>query len=380
MDTMESNTGICSRCVMDSSTPGIRFNSSGVCNYCGLHDRMEKSHGYREGTIEELSARIRQVGRKREFDCIVGLSGGTDSTYCLYTTKKLGLRPLAVHFDNGWVSETATANIKKTAERLKVDVRIVTPDWEELRGLYRACLDASIPEICMPCEVGVYSALHRVAAEHGVKYIILGLSYRTEGITPLAWHYCDGLYFSDVFRRCGTGGRQPTGFDGLELVSFARHALRHGLRTIQLPLYMRDYRDKRIHAELARELDWVYGGHHHFDCAYKPFVAHIQARKFNIDYRKVTFSAQIRTGQLSRQDGLQSLRQFPTATERQIETCLERLGMTAADLERNLAAPVRNFRDYRTYYSFMSRMKLPLRVMARLGVVPETTYEKLFET
>jgi hypothetical protein len=377
---LADTTRICSRCVMDSSIPGIQFDPAGKCNYCGLHDRMEASHHHREGTVDQLSARIRKSGRKLDYDCVVGLSGGTDSTYCLYVTKKLGLRPLAVHFDNGFVSETATANIKATTDRLNVDVRTVKTDWQTLRGLYRACLEASIPEICLPCEVGVYSALHHVAAEVGARYIVLGLSYKTEGITPLAWHYCDGLYFADVLKSHGFGDSQPRGFDGLGLMSFARHALWRGIRTIQLPLYMREYRDKEVQAELAKELGWVYGGHHHFDCAYKPFVAHIQARKFDIDYRKVTLSALIRTGQGERGQALTSLREVPTATDAEIAYCLDRLELTPADLERILSTPTRSFRDYRSYYSLVSRMKVPLRVMSRLGVVPETTYEKLFET
>jgi hypothetical protein len=341
---------------------------------------METSLRAREGTIDQLCARIRNAGRKRAYDCVVGLSGGTDSTYCLYVAKKLGLRPLAVHFDNGFVSDTAKANIKATAERLNVEVRTVATNWEALRDLYRACLEASIPEICLPCEVGVYSALHRVAADVGARHIILGLSYKTEGITPLAWHYCDGLYIADVFKRHGGGDRQPAGFDGLALASFAKHALWHRIRTVQLPLYMRDYRDEEIRAELARDLGWEYGGHHHFDCAYKPFVAHIQARKFNIDYRKVSLSALVRTGQSSRESALESLQRVPTATDAEVKHCLDKLELTPGDLDRILATPVRGFRDYRTYFSLVSRMKLPLRLMAHLGIVPETTYEKLFET
>jgi hypothetical protein len=365
---------------MDTSTPGIRFDAAGHCTYCKLHDRMETSLRPREGTVDALCEKIRKSGRGRAYDCVVGLSGGTDSTYCLYVTKKLGLRPLAVHYDNGFVSETATANIKATAERLKVEVRTVRTNWDSLRSMYRACLEASVPEICLPCEVGVYTALHRVAAEVGAHYIILGLSYKTEGITPLAWHYCDGLYIADIFKRHGGGEKQPAGFDGLDLTSFARHALRHRIRTVQLPLYMREYKDREIQAELTRELGWVYGGHHHFDCAYKPFVGHIQARKFNIDYRKVTLSALVRTGQSSRESALASLQQVPTATDAEVRHCLERLEMTQGDLERILATPTRAFRDYRSYYSVVSRLKLPLKLMARLGIVPETTYEKLFET
>lgn len=377
---MSDTVTTCSNCVMDTSIPGIRFDGGGRCNYCGLHDRMQSSLKTREGTIGTLAEQIRKSGRKAAYDCVVGFSGGTDSTYCLYVARKLGLRPLAVHFDNGFVSPQAVTNIKATADRLDVEVRTVKTNWDGLKSLYRACLEASVPEICLPCEVGVYSALHRVAAEEGVRHIILGLSYKTEGITPLAWHYCDGLYFSDIFKHHGGGAAEPRGFDGLGLRSFAKHAFHHKIRTIQLPLYMQDYRDEDIRSELTRELGWGYGGHHHFDCAYKPFVAHIQARKFNIDYRKVTLSALVRTGQSTRDEALAPLKQIPTATDAEIKHCLDRLGMSVEDLERIMAVPPRSFRDYRSYYPLMTKMKLPLRWLARLRIVPETTYEKLFET
>jgi tRNA(Ile)-lysidine synthase TilS/MesJ len=166
---------------------------------------METSYGGRAGTVEQVADNIRKAGKNRQYDCVVGVSGGTDSTYRLYVVKKLGLRPLAVHFDNGWVSDTALANIEAMSRALSVDVRRVTADWEALRDGYRACIEASTPDVCMPCEIGVYSALYTAAEEAGVRHIILGLSYKTEGINPLSWHYCDARYFCDVLKKHGPG-------------------------------------------------------------------------------------------------------------------------------------------------------------------------------
>ena len=377
---MVTTTSVCNRCVMDTTAPEIRFDAGGVCNYCHLHDRMEAAHRHREGTIEQVSERIRKAGKNRPYDCVVGLSGGTDSTYCLYTVKQLGLRPLAVHFDNGWVSETAAANIQATSKSLNIEVRKATADWNALKAGYRACLEASTPDVCMPCEIGVYSALYRAAKEAGVRHIILGLSYKTEGINPLAWHYCDARYFCDVLSKHGPGDGPGFGFNRLKLASFARFVLWHGIRTVQLPLYMHDYKDKAIQKKLSQELGWVYGGRHHFDCAYKPLVAHIHTLKFNADLRKVSLSALIRTGEIARDAGLESLREPSGATDKELSYALERLGMTRDDLERILKTPLRSFRDYRSYFSMISRMKFPLQVASRLGIFPETTYEKMFKT
>jgi N-acetyl sugar amidotransferase len=377
---MVTSTNTCSRCVMDTTAPDIRFDSAGICNYCHLHDRMEATHRRREGTIDRVSDRIRKAGRKKQYDCVVGLSGGTDSTYCLYMVKQLGLRPLAVHFDNGWVSDAAIANIKAASDRLGVEVRKVTADWDALRAGYRACIEASTPDVCMPCEIGVYSALYAAAKEAGVRYIVLGLSYKTEGINPLAWHYCDARYFTDVLSKHGPGDGPAYDFNRLKLPSFAKFVLWHGIRTIQLPLYMRDYEDKSIQDKLSRELGWIYGGRHHFDCAYKPLVAHIHTRKFNADLRKVSISAQVRTGEITRDAGLRSLGEPAGATDEELRYALERLGMTRDDLERILKIPPRSFREYRSYFSVISRLKLPLRVASRLGIFPETTYEKMFKT
>jgi N-acetyl sugar amidotransferase len=379
-NAMITPTSTCTRCIMDTTAQGIRFDDKGVCNYCHLHDRMEESLRHKEGTIEQIAAKIRKAGKNRQYDCVVGVSGGTDSTYCLYMVKKLGLRPLAVHFDNGWVSDVAVRNIKAMSELLKVEVRRVTADWDALRAGYRACIEASTPDVCMPCEIGVYSALYAAAEEAGVRYIIVGLSYKTEGINPLSWHYCDARYFCDVLGKHGPGDGPAYKFNRLKLPSFARFVFWKGIRTIQLPLYVRDYKDKAIQEKLSKELGWVYGGRHHFDCTYKPLVAHIHTNKFDADLRKVSLSAQIRTGEITREAGLASLRDHADATEAELECALGRLGMTKDDLDRNLKTPPRTFRDYRSYFSIISRMKLPLRIASRLGIFPETTYEKMFKT
>jgi hypothetical protein len=219
-----------------------------------------------------------------------------------------------------------------------------------------------------------------VAAEIRVQHIILGLSYTTEGVNPTAWHYGDPRYYADVLARFSGEVDLDIGYKLLDLRSLAGHTVLRRIRTIQLPLYMAEYRESEIRDTLSRELGWVYGGHHHFDCAYKPFVTHIQANKFNADLRKVSLSAQVRTGEMTRDEALTIVSDPPRISPQQLDYCLGRLEMSESDLQRILDNPKRSYRDYRSYHSIALKFKAPLRVMSRLGIVPETTYEKLFET
>jgi N-acetyl sugar amidotransferase len=371
----------CSRCVLDSSVPSIRFDENGVCNYCDLHDRLEAKYALNEANrarFNRLLEKVRSRGEGKRYDCIVGLSGGTDSTYCLYTVSRLGLRPLAVHMDNGWVSEGARDNIAKAVTKLGVDLKTVTPDWEALRGYYRACLKASIPETCLPCEIGVISTLYETAAQENIDTIVLGTSFRTEGINPLRWNYVDGAYFDDVIRRFGDADAELLpGFNRLKRSNLLYYALVRRIQTVQLPLYM-EYHRADIQRTLERELGWTYGGREHFDCLYKPLGAYVEKRKFERDPTKIAVAALVRSGQVTRDDAWEMLKQ-DSASEPDIAYALERLGLSHADLQAILAAEPLDFRHYRTYYSIFQRFRMPVKMCCRLSLLPETLYEKFFE-
>ena len=176
----------CSRCVLDSTVPGIEFDAEGVCSHCRLFDRLETRYPQGEPARERFRRLIEEMkaaGRGRKYDCVMGYSGGTDSTYCLYVAKKAGLRPLAVHFDNGWVAPVARENMEKVARRLGVDVKAVPGDWAELKTYYLAGLKASVPDLCMPCMIGISTSLYRAAVE-GTE---AELRARFAGRTARAW-------------------------------------------------------------------------------------------------------------------------------------------------------------------------------------------------
>src|SRR5579884_4567901 len=207
----DRTTRVCSRCVMSDTDPDITFDAEGRCNHCTDYFKRLAKSTYNAGTSErELEAvvdRIKAAGRGREYDCVLGISGGVDSCYAAYVAKTLDLRPLAVHMDNGWDSDTAARNIKRVTDTLGIDYQSVVLDWEDFRDLQLAFLRASVPEIETPTDIAIPAVLHRVAAEHGVRFIISGGNYATVGKIGRAWHYNakDVRFLRAVQRRFGTG-------------------------------------------------------------------------------------------------------------------------------------------------------------------------------
>jgi N-acetyl sugar amidotransferase len=372
---------VCTRCVLDSGVPGIRFDENGVCNYCHMHDRLARKYELNETNkrrFEKLLAKIRASGQGKKYDCIVGVSGGRDSTYCLYRAKELGLRPLAVCVDNGWHASVAQENVRKVVEKLNVDLRTVKNDWEELKPMYRAFLKASVPSVCGPCFVGTISHLYKIAVEEGVKYVILGASFRTEGIVPLKWNYIDGKYFDRIVKRFA--GIDTGDFNKTRISNLLDYALIKKIKVIQLPLYV-EYNNERIGQVLTEKFDWVDGGGHHFDCTYKPMALHVRNKKFDVDPRKVSYSALVRSKEMTRESALRKLEEEAIGEDWEgIDHCLEQLGMTKQDLAETMSSEPRDFVDYPTYYSMLRSLKTPIKWLCRMRLIPETVYEKYFET
>ncbi len=179
----------CTRCVMDTRAPDIRFDAQGVCNYCHIQDKLEALFPLGNPgaeSLEKIADRIRNAGRGRPYDCVVGVSGGRDTSYCLYHTKEImGLRPLAVHFDNGWDSEIAKSNLRRVCDGLQVDLHTVIADWEESRELTNTTIRACVPYIDLTDDVGIARALYDSCVEERVRFIIMSHSFREEYVTPL---------------------------------------------------------------------------------------------------------------------------------------------------------------------------------------------------
>jgi N-acetyl sugar amidotransferase len=357
---------VCTRCVMSTTDPEITFDAEGRCNHCTDYLDRLANLTYKPGTSErELAAiveRIKAAGRGKEYDCVVGISGGIDSSYATYVVKSHGLRPLAVHMDNGWNSDTAAKNIKNVARTLGIDYQSAVLDWEEFRDLQLAFLRASVPEIETPTDIAIPAALHRVAAENGVRFIIMGGNYATEGILPRAWHYNakDVRFLRAVHRRFGSGKLRT--FPTFGFVKETYYKVFKRVRLVYV-LNLVPYSKTEAMKKLQGELGWEYYGGKHYESKITGFVqSYILPDKFNIDYRRATLSSQICAGEITREEALEILKRPPFDVARvphEKAYVAKKFGISVEEMDAILAAPPRTHRDYpnnEKYLEFLYRV------------------------
>jgi len=369
---------ICTRCVSDTSFPAIRFDADGVCQYCKAHDELERVYPRGpegERRLEQITEKIKRSGRGKPYDCVAGVSGGRDSTYTLYLAVRYGLRPLAVHFDNGWDSEVAVRNIKNVCTTLNVDLHTHVADWEEFRDLQIAFLKASVPEAEVPTDVAIHAALQEAAAAERIRYVILGHSFRTEGIAPIEWTYMDGRYIRAIRRRFGTIPQKTV--PNLTLTRYLYFTYIKRIQTVPILNYVRYHHDE-VAQTLEREVGWEYYGGHHHESSYTHFVqAALFATKFNIDKRRLEYSALIRSGQKTREEALEDLGQNPYPVDPELVAyCVRKLGLTMDEWNAILSLPTKSFHDYPSYYPLIRALRWPIRLGYRLGLVPPVLYFK----
>lgn len=368
---------ICARCIMDVSDPEITFDEQGYCNHCrravGL--TLNKLPTYTEGEyrLDRIVARIKEAGRGRSYDCIVGVSGGADSTYAAYTVRKQGLRALAVHFDNGWNSELAVQNIEQTLNRLEIPLHTHVVDWEEFRDLQLAFLRASVPDAELPTDHAIGALLHHTAARFGVRYIISGTNISTESILPLSWTYyvSDWKYIRGIHERFGS--RPLKTYPSSSLIRYIWHILGRRIRTVSLLNSIQYDRAPAIEV-LERELGWRnYGGKHHESIYTRFFQAYILPRKFNIDKRRAHYSSLIMSGQMTREEALAAVEQ-PIADPRLVAEdrvyVVKKLNISDDEFESIMRAPVRSYRDYPNDSRRYAQMRSLWGRAQRLRLIP----------
>jgi N-acetyl sugar amidotransferase len=372
-----SNLHICSRCIYDETIENIAFDNEGVCSYCKLHDSLEMAYPLgKEGEriLKEKIAEIRRSGKGRKYDCIVGVSGGCDSSFLLHLMVSYGLRPLAVHFDNTWNSPIATQNIYKMIEALKIDFETYVVNNKEYDDLYRAFLLAGVPDIEAPTDIGFISALYLAAEKHGVKYLIEGHSFRTEGVSPLGWLYMDGKYIETVHKKFGVLPLKT--FPNMTLARFLRWT---GVRGIQRfrPLYYVDYKKEDVKEMLGKNYGWEWYGGHHLENRFTAFYhAYFLPERFGIDQRANGFSALARSGQASRADMLKEMKKPPYLEEEILQLVKKRLGFTDDEFDKVMNSPRHSWHDYKTYKKTFERLRPLFYLLVKIGRVPESFYVK----
>jgi N-acetyl sugar amidotransferase len=369
----------CKRCILDTTVGDIWFDELGECKYCKIHDELEKAHPLGPGLekeLKEIVEKIKKDGRGKKYDCIVGVSGGRDSTYTLYVTKQLGLRPLAVHFDNGWNSDISVKNIKNSCTKLNVDLVTVVADWEEFKDLQVAFLKSSTPDADIPTDYAIYSVLYTTAKQEGLKYILNGHSFRTEGTSPISWTYMDPLYVRDVHKKHGKI-KKITSFPHMSMMQLQYFVWVKGIRDLRLMEFI-DYNKKKVDEVIKRELNWeYYGGHHHENIYTKFFQSYYLPTKFGIDKRKTELSAMIRSGQISREDGLNEIQASPYKYDPEtVEYSINKLGISKEEWAKIMASPIRSHNDYTTLLPLIRFMRWPIKMAVEFRVLPQILYLK----
>jgi len=348
---------ICANCVMDTSDSGIVFDARGWCDYCrNFYDKIEP-HWHRgergQAELQEIANKIRAAGKGRSHDCIIGVSGGVDSSYVTFVAKeKLGLRPLLFHVDAGWNSQQAVSNIEKLVDTLELDLYTEVVDWLEMKDLQLAFFRAQVPHLDTPQDHAIFAALYNFAAKNDFKYVITGANYSTECVRePLEWHYhaSDLTQIRDIHRRFGT--RPLKTFPVADILKFkVYYRFIKGTRVIK-PLNYIPYFKEPAMQELTDRCGWQKYAHKHYESRFTRFYeSYWLPVKFGYDKRRAHFSSLILTKQMTREEALERIAQ-PAYDEETIAQDFEyvatKLDLTVAELKQLLEGSNRSYRDYR---------------------------------
>lgn len=369
---------ICSRCIYDERVPSISFDENGVCNYCAMVDNLKGQYATGtpagEAKLAEIVEQIKRDGKGKKYDCVVGVSGGTDSSYMLYKAVEWGLRPLAVHYDNTWNSAISTENIRKVLKKLNVDLFTYVVDNKEIDDIFKSFFLAGVPEIDAPTDLALAEVLYRAASKYGVKYILEGHSFLTEGISPLGNIYVDGKYIRSVHKQFGSMPMKT--YPLMHFAAFMKWILFKRIKKIR-PFWYMAYSKEDARAFLEKECDWQYYGGHHLENRMTAFNhSYYLPVKFGVDLRNLSLAAAARRGQINREEALHRYAEPPHMEDELLEYFKKRLNLTDENFENIMSGPIKSFRDYPTYKSLFEKLRPFFYVMAKMNLVPMSFYIK----
>lgn len=370
---------ICSRCIYDESVPSISFDENGICNYCHMVDSLiaEYHTGKPEGeqTIQAIIKKIKEDGKGKKYDCVIGLSGGTDSSYMVYWAIQNGLRPLAVHYDNTWNTAIATENIRKVLSKLNVDLFTLVVNNKEADDIFRSFFLADVPELDASTDLALAETMYRAASKYNVKYILEGHSFIAEGISPLGKNYFDGKYIKSIHKLFG---KLP--MKTYPLMSFSKFIKWTTLKRIQKirPLWYIKYSKEEARAFLEKEFGWEYYGGHHLENRMTAFNHSFYfPRKFHVDYRNNSLSASVRAGKMSREEAIEEYYNKPPYLEPElIPYFKKRLGFSDEEFDAVMSRPPKYWQEYPTYKKRFERLRPFFYLLMKSHLVPRSFYMK----
>lgn len=333
--------------------PDITFDEKGISNYYYNYQKAaaERLHFGDEGweRLTAIADQIKQVGKGQPYDCIMGLSGGVDSTYVAYLAKKLGLRPLAVHFDNGWNSELSVMNIQNIVTKLDLDLFTYVINWEEFKDLQLSYLKASVVDIEAITDHAIFATLYRLAGEKNIKYVLSGTNVQTENTLPRSWIFskADHINIKSIHKKFGTVPLKTFPFIDQKVKRYYFNV--KGIRSISVLDYL-EYNKKQVKELIQNEFGWRdYGGKHYESIWTRFYQGYILPHKFKIDKRKAHLSDLIFSGQITKEEALQELAipmYDPAQFRSDYEFVLKKLGLSENEFEEIMARPPRSHYDF----------------------------------
>ena len=361
---MEESYKMCTRCIMDGSDSEIKLDEKGICNNCRDYEENVKKKVFKgeEGQrrFNEIITKIREDGNDKKYDCVIGVSGGVDSTYVMYLAKKKGLRPLAVHLDNGWDTKTAVKNVGRSIRKLDIDLYTYVIDWEEFKDFQLAYFKASVVDIEAITDHAIKAALYKAAGERGIKYILSGVNFETEGVIPRSWRHNKNDYANirDIHNKFGKIKEKT--FPFLTLKDWIKYRLLKGIKYIEILNYI-PYNKEETKSILKKELGWEdYSGKHGESMFTYFYQAYILPKKFNIDKRRAHLSSLIRSGQISREKALEKMKE-PLYTSENLkkdkEYVLRKLGFSEEEFEQLMKLPIKSHYDYKSNEKFLKSLR-----------------------
>ena len=371
-DILKAGMRICSRCIYDERVPSIIFDERGECNYCKQVDQLVAQYGTgtQKGSdlFQAILTEIKNTGQGNKYDCIIGVSGGTDSSYLVYLCKQWGLRPLAVHYDNTWNSAIATMNIHKVLSVLDVDLYTHVVDNKEADDIFRSFFLAGVAEIEASTDLGYAYLLRQVAQKYSIKFILEGHSFVEEGITPLGRNYFDGRYIKSIHKMFG---RVP--MKTYPLMTFSRFLKSATINRIKFirPLWYLQYSKKTAQDFLRSSFGWEYYGGHHLENRMTAFYHGIyMPQKFQSDLRNNTLSARVRNGSLTREHAWAEYNTPPVIEDELLGYFKKRLYISDELYEQVMQLTPKSWTDYPTYKKRFESLRPLFYVLAKANLVP----------
>ena len=364
----------CSRCLISEKDDSeIKLDIKGVCNYCNYYDSKIIELGSETEKLFFIENKIQEVklsGKNKKYDCIIGLSGGLDSSYLAYWLAKNGLRPLVIHLDNGWNSELAIQNIQNICQKLNFDLHTHVIDWEEFRDLQLAYLRASVVDIEVLTDHAIKAITLKMSKKYNIKYIFSGFNLATEAIMIKGWTYNkeDFTNIKDIVTK-NSSIRNFTSYPYLTIWKKLYYNFFLKIEKINLLNYL-DYNKEKAKEILIKNLNWKdYGGKHYESIFTKFYQAYILPKKFNIDKRKVHLSNLICSNQIIKKDALKILQEPLYETTQELisdrEFMIKKLGISLDEFNLILAQKVKKHTDFETndkywniYFKFVKILKL----------------------